>query len=118
MKFYYNGKLIRTSKTHIYKFALLNYAGNCVTCSATYEGCLKEKNRRKSDNERRIENYGTMLKALKEGRQGYFVKDGRRGYYSRFTGKENAEQLAEWLEALIKGRSYYEEEKIVELEAR
>lgn len=39
MKFYYNGKLVRTSKTHEYKFALLNTeTGKAYACSKDMKG--------------------------------------------------------------------------------
>lgn len=41
MKFYYNGKLIRESKTNDYNFALLRY-GVCISCSKSIKGVQKD----------------------------------------------------------------------------
>ena len=41
MKFFYAGKLVRTSKTHDYNFGVLNANGKIVSCSATKEGAEK-----------------------------------------------------------------------------
>lgn len=45
MKFYYNDKLVRTSKTHEYKYAVINKqitkSNPVKSCSTTYEGCVK-----------------------------------------------------------------------------
>lgn len=83
-KFYYNGKLIRTSENHIYTHALINGVGKVVTCSATFDGCLKEKNRRISQVRQMIANLESKKKALQMGKAGYYVKDGRHTYYERF----------------------------------
>lgn len=49
MKFYYNGKLVRTSKTHEYKYALLNRADRTLACSATRKGAETAYNRAYKD---------------------------------------------------------------------
>lgn len=42
MKFYYNGQLVRTSKTHEYKYALLNTnTGKAYACSKDMKGIDK-----------------------------------------------------------------------------
>lgn len=41
MKFYYNGTLMRTSKTRQYKYAVISASGKCLACSETYNGALK-----------------------------------------------------------------------------
>lgn len=40
MKFYYNGKLVRTSKSHEYRYAVM-HGDKCIGCSATRDGALK-----------------------------------------------------------------------------
>lgn len=95
MKFYYNGNLVRTSKTHEYKFALLNTeTGKAYACSKdmkgmdramsevsrTYNLYLSVKNgtyRRKDRwcytakqiEDNCIEYYGSLDKAIEEQRQ-------------------------------------------------
>lgn len=41
MKFYYNGQLVRTSKTHEYKYGLL-YMGKIKQCSKTKDALVSE----------------------------------------------------------------------------
>lgn len=50
MKFYYNGNLIRTSKTHEYRYALLfvreDGTYRALRCSAERKSCVQEFDRR------------------------------------------------------------------------
>lgn len=41
MKFYFNGELVRTSKTHEYKYGLL-YMGKIKKCSKTKDALISE----------------------------------------------------------------------------
>ena len=41
MKFYYNGNLIRTSKTHVYTHAVLKPDGKPFACSSSLDGAKK-----------------------------------------------------------------------------
>lgn len=42
MKFYYNGKLVRTSKKHEYKYGLLLWNGEIRACSSNKESLYSE----------------------------------------------------------------------------
>lgn len=48
MKFYYKDQLMRTSKNHDYKYAIIEEKNSkivCQMCSKTYDGCEKGKNK-------------------------------------------------------------------------
>ena len=46
MKFYYNGKLIRTSKTHVYNWAIIDPTdGGVYACRRDRSGAESEYNR-------------------------------------------------------------------------
>lgn len=78
MKFYYNGKLIRTSKTHHYKFACINLeTGNVLQCSETRSGATKLLTTIKAEKARAYENATSAIKAIDEGRTFYNAKIGR-----------------------------------------
>lgn len=118
MKFYYNNKLIRTSKTHIYTHALIDQNGKAVTCSATREGCEKELSRRIREIEQRMVNHENALKAQASGKTQVMWKDGRSSYYMKLN-QLSLDHFAEYIEAekeMIRIRKH--EWKIVELEAR
>lgn len=120
MKFYYNGKLVRTSKTHEYKYGV--YSANqdkVIACSATREGAEAHITRIMSDSRDRLKTYEGALKALKAGASGFDSYFGRRSTYIRFrqehTEKYFTEQIDYYKENLIKIRNNC---KIVELEIR
>ena len=69
MKFYYNGKLVRTSKNHEYKYGILSSEGGSVTsCHATYEAAYKELQRRPGEIRTNIEITKEALKELEKGK--------------------------------------------------
>jgi hypothetical protein len=67
MKFYYNGKLIRTSKTGEYKYALLDQNGKCLTCSATLKGAQSYKDSAISKKRNSIKSNENLINALRTG---------------------------------------------------
>lgn len=96
MKYYYNGKLVRTSK-HEYKYGLLNTLGGIIACSKSKENLLKQKNREMKFNEKQI---------------AYFKK--HLGGKQEVTGLTNEELLEDYIKSLEKIKAW----QIVELEAR
>lgn len=77
MKYYYDGQLIRTSKTHHYAYACVrkNAEGNgweCLGCSATRKGAEKVKNEIITRYENAIDGYERAIKAINEGKKGYY----------------------------------------------
>ena len=119
MKFYYEDKLIRTSKTHVYTYALIGQNGKAITCSATREGCEKELLRRLHNIERSITNYENALKAQAAGKKQVRWLDGRTSYYIKLCDLDNLDEFEDYIIAdkeII--RIITQEWKIVELEAR
>ena len=122
-KFYYNGNLMRTSQNHIYTHALIHISGGKpITCSASYDGCLKEKNRQISNCRQNISNCQAKIKALQAGKAGYYYKDGRNTWYSKFDPNseldtiEHAQETIDWCTKRIE--TITNEYIIVELEMR
>lgn len=108
MKFYYNDKLIRTSQTHVYKFAVL-HGDRCLGCSTTREGALK--------NACALNNAKKDLAIFESVLNGTYVRKSRNHY--------TAEQIikrAGGIEAVKKQidscKTYIAECVVVELEAR
>lgn len=75
MKFYYNGQLMRTSKTHNYAYACVTIGKDgkyrCCGCSATYAGAEKVKTDAIRIFESSIDSHHRVLKAYEEGRNWY-----------------------------------------------
>lgn len=116
MKFYYNGKLIRTSKTHDYKFAAM-IDGTCLKCSATKEGAQAEITRLIRDRELNIEAEKNAIKAIERGETMF---KGRGGHWIKIDPEwHTVENLTKWIEcntqALYNIKANAE---VVELEAR
>lgn len=120
MKFYYNGKLIRTSKSHTYTHAVIDtVTGGCKGCRASKETAEAIISTEVAYYEKKIGNYKNAVKALQNGKSGYYAKDGRRTYYSKFSADSTVERYNEWIGW---DRNYINSVKanwqVVELEAR
>lgn len=110
MKFYYNGKLIRTSRTHEYNFAAISPTGKCLTCSATYEGCAKNLATLTANGRGWLSAYEAIYYGtFKETKGGWTIKD----IMGRFNNSRE-----ELKEAIEKKKAYFDGIKIVKLEAR
>lgn len=98
MKFYYEGQLIRTSKTHHYSFACINRNKNddgkfsVYGCSATRAGAEKVKEDQLRIFHRTIEYNTLAMKAKAEGKKGY---RNTRGEFIRFQNEETPEEYIE-----------------------
>ena len=118
MKFYYEGKLIRTSKTHHYTHAIV-CEGTAIMCSATRQGCEREKQRYLSQQREIIKSYQDGIKYLRDGKKGYYVKDGRSSYYVPFDKYDTAERYEKWIkESENRIQHITNNWKIVEIEER
>lgn len=119
MKFYYNNKLVRTSKTHEYKYALIwEGTGNLVMCSATREGCEKEIKSRIGHCREAIENYENIIKAINNGSKKFLAKAGRKSFYIDIP-VDSVEKCKEYIgHEREKIEAYIRKMKIVELEVR
>lgn len=120
MKYYYNGELVRTSKNHIYTHAVIDITNNSL------KGCRSSKDNAEaiisseiSHYEQKIRNYESALKALENGKSGYYAKEGRRTYYNRFDPARTAEEYRKWIEWNKEYISRVKNNwKVVELERR
>ena len=123
MKYYYNNQLIRTSKNHIYSHAVIvmdkdgkAYAMGCRRSLAEAEA-FKESEI--NGYLRGIENCHKAIKALQEGKEGYYSRDGRRDWYVKFSKDLTVEYYEEIIEDREKAiKNIQNNWKVVELEAR
>ena len=122
MKFYYNDKLIRTSKTHEYKYALISGTGKCVTCSASRERAEAELASWINRYNDKIQNYKNIIHAIETGASHYNAIDGRKTYRVKLDGKNNEAHTLDGAKEYLEGSTARLEEikswKVVELEAR
>lgn len=70
-KFYYNGKLVRTSKTHVYTHAVINEKGDVLRCSSTEVLAKAFITSELSRAENEIIDSDKAIKALRNGEKGY-----------------------------------------------
>lgn len=120
MKFYYNGQLVRTSKNHEYTHAVIDITdGKCVGCRVGEDKADAIIRSEISASERSIENCKRAIKAMEQGKSGYYVKEGRRTWYCKFTTSNTIERYRESIDYL---NSYIDRInstwKVVELEVR
>ena len=117
MKFYYGGKLLRTSKTHYYTHALLTETGVLVGCSSSKEGCEKLRKTYMSDYYDAIHNEEETIKAIAAGRSYVYCKFGRREYREKITAADTIEGSREHIEKCRKEIERRSNWPIVELTA-
>lgn len=116
MKFYYNDKLIRTSKTHEYKFAAM-LDGKCLKCSATREGAQAEITRSLNEQQSRIDFEKKILEAIERGETRVRAKNGP--WVKLDPEWHTPENMLERIEKHKERMAYIREHaEVVELEAR
>ncbi len=120
MKFYYNGQLVRTSKSHEYTHAVIDITTNgCKGCRVGRYKAEAIISAEVAEYERRAKNYESAIKALESGKTGYYVKEGRRTWFNKFSADATVEKYREWI---AWNREYVDSIKanwkVVELEAR
>lgn len=120
MKFYYNGQLVRTSKSHEYTHAVIDtITGGCKGCRVGKDKAEAIISTEVAYYEKKINNYTNAIKAMKNGKNGYYAKDGRHTYFRKFSSDSTIERYNEWIEW---NRNYINSVKanwkVVELEAR
>lgn len=119
MKFYYDGKLVRTSKTHDYKFAIMWPDGECTSCHGTLEAAKKEYRRRIAEIEGAISEDRQIIQAIRQGREYFRYKVCRTWFRIKLTGeKGRVEYWEEEIAQLNKRIEELEARRIVDLEAR
>lgn len=116
MKFYYNDVLIRTSKTHHYKYAII-CRNNCIMCSATKDGCEKEKQKYINEQLERLGNCRRAITAIENGKDRFEIKDGRRTFYDkpRYTIEHYKDSVEECKRSIEHIKTMWE---IVEIEEK
>ena len=125
MKFYYNGKLMRTSKTHEYKFAIIWPDGTLSSCHGTREAAEKEYRRPISEAESSIATELKAIEAIKAGKTYLDTKVCGRWYRMSLKGKDwdglNRADIStweKWIECNKRNIEKLNTRLIVELEAR
>ncbi|MBQ2895041.1 MAG: hypothetical protein IJE92_05940 [Clostridia bacterium] len=109
MKFYYNGQLVRTSKTHTYTHAVIDGNGKARACASSFELAQKALARELNIPTHNNRFYLATLEALKQGKEFFYY--GSKKFKVRYK-KEDLEEWIAWFENFKKGL------KIVELEQR
>lgn len=119
MKFYYNGKLIRTSKNHIYTHAVINKeTGKLIGCRKSLDLAEAIKTEQINRFYHGIATHEAEIEALKAGKKGIWLKDGRHSWYKDFTEIHTVEYFEECIESLKRSiKNVSENWEIVELEA-
>ena len=120
MKFYYQDKLIRTSKNHNYTHAVINTkTGACVGCRTSEQACQSLINSEVNRYYQGIENGHKAIDALEAGKAGYYSKDGRKSWYIKFDSRLTVEYYKEHIQVSRQSLKYISDNwKIVELECR
>ena len=121
MKFYYGGKLVRTSENHEYHFGIYRLdSGKMRSCHSTKE--LAEKTLQSFINEPLswIENNDKRaIQAIKNGKKKYWVKVGNRECLEPLG---NMDTIEKWEKRIEDNKKIHEFRKnnfcVVELEAR
>ena len=117
MKFYYNGKLMRTSKTHEYKYAIITAADACCSCHSSLEWAETEYRRPIAACETNIHDCLVAIEMLEMGRNYYEVKICKRWHKISLKGKDK-KYFEDQIEANKARIEILKTRKIVELEAR
>ena len=120
MKYYYNGNLIRTSKTHAYTHAVIDISTmKVIGCRNSLENAETLRTSEINTIIRWIENYKNKLKCFKDGKSKYGWKEGRKTWYTSFKSTDTEESI---LEAIKMNEEFLEtvkkNYKVVELETQ
>ena len=120
MKFYYDGKLVRTSKTHEYHYGIYNKRFERMrSCHSTKELAEKELNTYINQPLNWNENTKEAIKAFQSGKKGYWSKEGHRSFFIPFEKGLTVEALER---SLKENQERHELRKntfcVVELEVR
>ena len=122
MKFYYQDKLIRTSKNHNYTHAVIDTrTGKCLGCRTSMEACESIITTEINRFLRGIHSNEERIKALEAGKSGYYIKDGKRTYWHKFGSSpyDTIEKSHENIDSYRKMiESIRQNWQIVELECR
>lgn len=102
MKFYYNDKLIRTSKNHVYTHAVINTeTGSLIGCRSSLRGAQDLKASYESECRTGIHNAEAAIKAKENKKSYYIVMIGHRSFPQKFIKEDTIESLKEWKQDCI-----------------
>ena len=120
MKFYYNDKLIRTSKNHEYTHAVIDAnTGVCKGCRTNYQACASIISSEINSEINSIKDDEEMLKAIRTGKNYYTVKFGRHTFREKIRPDHTVERITGWINGHKEKIEYINKNwKIVELERR
>lgn len=111
MKYYIDGKLVRTSK-NTYTHAVL-FGDELVSCSSRYDLAVKEMDRRIANHNGNIADFKSAIKAIDEGKNFYWTKCCGHSYKAKVTRTREA-----YVEAIADCENRKTRYSIRELEAR
>ena len=115
-KYYYNGKLIRTSNNSGYRYAVIDEEGNVKGCRSDYKAADAIITARINRLEQGLQNTKNAYHAAVNGQKKYPARDGR--YCAYYPVRETAEYYADMIESYKKDIEYYRVNwRIVEIEA-
>ena len=119
MKFYYNGKLMRTSKNHIYTHAVVEEDKYLIGCRANKDSARSLITSEIFRLEQGIKNAEAHIKAMQRGDKMYKAIEGRRSYYMPIYKSDSIEDTEKYIESNKKRIEFIKENwKVVELEAK
>ena len=121
MKFYYNGKLIRTSKCHIYTHAVIDTAtGRCEGCRADKKNAESIISSEISRHQKGIEDCKRCINAVNQGKKGvrFYERNGW-SWFRKFEEDDTVEHFEKWIKSHDENIERIKQNwKVVELEAR
>lgn len=85
MKYYYNGNLVRTSKTHHYTHAVVTGYDTVFSCNSSEALAVKALRSWANGYKNEAENGKKAIKALDEGKSHYMRREGNRDWYTKMT---------------------------------
>ena len=120
MKFYFNGKLIRTSANHEYTHAVINMDNEeLIGCRSSEKSAHQLLDSEISQFRTGIKNCNIAIKALNAGKRYYVVKIGRRSCPIYFQKTDTVQGFEDWIATCERNIEYIKNNyKVVELERR
>lgn len=120
MKFCCNGKLVRTSKNHVYTHAVINIeTGSVIVCRASKESAESFIATEINTCERGIANARAGLKAFKAGKSYYYIKYGRKNWREFICNTDTEKTFTDWMERFEeRKKNVIANWRVVKLEAK
>ena len=100
MKFYYNNKLVRTSKTHNYKYGVFTSNDKLLACASSFELAQKAIITATNSERHNLEFYKKELEAIEKGKEKFW---GKKYLHKVEDTKEECEEIIKRLENYLSG---------------